>query len=94
LLIRQSPAAKQDLDDIWYAIGIQNIAAADRVIDLIDARIQQLAEHPLSGPLRDDLGAGIRHLVASQYLILYRVSKDHILIIRVFHGARRLPTRL
>jgi toxin ParE1/3/4 len=94
LLISQSPAAKRDLDDIWYTIGIDNVAAADRVIDLIDARIQQLPEHPLSGPARNDLGDGIRHLVAGQYLVLYRVSEGHIVIVRVFHGNRRLPTRL
>jgi toxin ParE1/3/4 len=94
LLIRRSPAARQDLDEIWYAIGIDNVAAADRVIDFIEHRMQQLRDHPLSGQPRNELGPGIRHLVAGQYLVLYRATDDHILIVRVFYGSRRLPSRL
>jgi toxin ParE1/3/4 len=94
LFISQSPAAKRDLDEIWYAIGIDNIAAADRVIDQIELRIQQLRNHPFTGQTRYDLGPGIRHLIAGQYLVLYRVTDAFILIVRVFHGNRRLLSRL
>jgi toxin ParE1/3/4 len=94
LFISQSPAAKRDLDEIWYAIGIDNIAAADRVIDQIELRIQQLRNHPFSGQQRYDLGPGIRHLIAGQYLVLCRVTDAFILIVRVFHGNRRLLSRL
>ena len=86
--------AQRDLKAIWLFIHAENPSTANRLLKSIDHRIQQLCDHPFSGQPRYDLGPGIRHLVAGQYLVLYRAAEDHILIVRVFHGNRRLPSRL
>ncbi|WP_330998550.1 type II toxin-antitoxin system RelE/ParE family toxin [Ollibium composti] len=49
-----------------------------------------LATQPLSGVARDDLGREIRQVVVGNYLLLYRVEGDDILIPRVLHGRRDL----
>ena len=43
--------ARQDLDDIWDYIGIENHhpAAADRLLDTFCAKFALLAAHPLIG---------------------------------------------
>ncbi len=87
-IIRTKPA-DEDLIDIWTHIAADNPNAADRVLDAIEARWRQLAYHPYSGMTRDDIAPGIRHLVAGQYLTLYRISADGIEIIRILHGHRK-----
>lgn len=83
-------AARQDLLAIWDYIATDNMAAADRVLDALDARIQLLADHPLLGPSRPDIAPDLRYLVSDNYLILYRVLPDVVEIVRILHGARNL----
>ncbi|MCC5872856.1 MAG: type II toxin-antitoxin system RelE/ParE family toxin [Gammaproteobacteria bacterium] len=82
--------ADEDLIDIWQSIADDDFAAADRILDAIDARCQQLLRHPFSGTAREDIGRGMRHLVAGHYIILYRVESEFIRVVRVLHGRRRL----
>ncbi len=90
LPIIRTDRADEDLIDIWVSIATDNPAAADRVVDAIDRRWQQLALYPFSGVARDDIAPGLRCLVSGQYLTLYRVATDGILIIRVLHGRRKI----
>jgi toxin ParE1/3/4 len=85
----RSARADEDLIEIWSFIAEENIIAADRVLDAIEARWQQLAQHPYSGVARDDIAPNIRHLIASNYLILYRVKDGMVEIIRVLNGRRK-----
>jgi toxin ParE1/3/4 len=75
--IQFSTRAQRDLKAIWQFVHADNPPAADKVLNAIDLRLQQLLDHPFSGQPRYDLGPAIRHL-----------------IVRVFHGSRRLPSRL
>jgi toxin ParE1/3/4 len=88
--IIRTARADEDLIDIWTYIAEESPNAADRVLDAIEARWLQLARHPYSGMARDDIAPGIRHLVAGQYLTLYRVHVEGIEIIRVLHGRRKI----
>jgi toxin ParE1/3/4 len=90
LPIIRTDRADEDLIALWTSIAADNPNAADRVLDAIERRWQQLAQHPLSGMARDDIAAGVRHLVVGQYLTLYRVSDEGIEIIRVLHGRRKI----
>jgi toxin ParE1/3/4 len=90
LTILRTDRADEDLIAIWLHIAQDSPAAADRVLDAIQRRWQQLAQHPYSGIARDDIGLGIRHLVAGQYLTLYRVSSPGIEIVRILHGRRAI----
>lgn len=90
LPIIRTNRADEDLITIWAEIAADNPNAADRVLDAIEARWQQLAQHPYSGIARDDIAPNIRHLVAGQYLTLYRVTDECVEIIRVLHGRRKI----
>ena len=94
-----SPAAEDDLEDIWLAIAADNPRAATRILRLIAARIEGLGDHPRLGPRRADIRPHARMLVAGRYLILYETrpdtdegSLDAVEIVRVVDGRRDLPT--
>lgn len=82
--------ADEVLIDIWAGIAADNPNAADRVLDAIEARWEQLARYPYSGMARDDISPNIRHLIVGNYLTLYRVTDDCIEIVRVLHGRRKI----
>lgn len=86
--ILRSPAAEQDLIDIWTFIAADNLDATDRLLDLIGSRIHQLANYPFSGAERNDIAAGLRMLPVSRYVVLYRIDEREVVIVRVVHGAR------
>ncbi|MGA3325478.1 MAG: type II toxin-antitoxin system RelE/ParE family toxin [Terriglobia bacterium] len=81
------------LDDIWYytAQESQSIEIADRVIDSITDRFLLLATHPHVGRRRDeDLRPGLRSFPVGEYVIIYRVEGEDVLILRVIRGSRDL----
>ncbi len=88
--IARTSRADEDLIEIWLEIAADNPQAADRVLGAIERRWRQLAQYPLSGIARDDIAPGIRHLIAGQYLTLYRVTGETVEIIRVLHGRRKI----
>jgi toxin ParE1/3/4 len=88
--IRLRPLAVADLDDIWLNVAIDNVSAADRLLDRIAERMNALAEHPRLGAARPEVDPQARMLVVGDYLILYRVVGEHAEIVRVVHGARQL----
>ncbi len=88
---RLSPAAEAELDDIWYYIAkeSQSIEIADRMVDSITDRFFLLATHPHLGRHRDeDLRPGLRSFSVGDYVIVYRVENDDVLILHVMHGRR------
>jgi toxin ParE1/3/4 len=89
------PQAKADLLDIYGVTGLENPSAAERAFDLLEARTQRLAAHPLLGPRRPDIRASMRVLVEGPYLILYETLPDaedgpvqQVAIVRVIDGRR------
>jgi toxin ParE1/3/4 len=52
LPIIRTARADEDLIAIWAYIAAEDLAAADRVVDAIEARWVQLARHPYSGMAR------------------------------------------
>ncbi len=87
----RSRRAEEDLIEIWTFIAQDDLAAADRLLDRIDAACAHLAENPALGPARRDLAADLRYFVVGAYLILYRKADVGVEIVRVMHGARHLP---
>jgi toxin ParE1/3/4 len=88
------PAAERDLDEIWLTIARDSPAAADAMIDRIDAAEARLAEFPELGRVRDELLAGVRSWGVGAYLIFYRVEASALVAIRILHGARDLASTL
>jgi toxin ParE1/3/4 len=86
---RRSPQADSDLDDIWYYVATQSgsFEIADRLIDSIADRFFLLASHPNIGRSRDDdLRPGLRSFPAGEYMIVYRIQDEDVLILRVIRG--------
>jgi toxin ParE1/3/4 len=94
LSIVRTDRADEDLIEIWTYLAVENISAADRVLDAIEARWDSLARHPYSGVARDDIAPGIRHLVSGEYLTLYRFKSSAVEIVRVLHGRRKISQKV
>lgn len=84
----RTPAAERDLIDIWTYIAADNPDAADRLLDAIADRIEQLRKHPRMGRLRPDIAVDARFLPIGNRVVLYRLTDEVIEIVRVVHGAR------
>lgn len=64
---------------------------ATRLVDSITNRFIFLANFPYAGRARDDdFGGGSRSFAVGEYVIVYRVEEDDVLILRVVHGKRNL----
>lgn len=88
---RLAPEAETELDDIWYHVAreSQSIETADRVVDSITDRFFLLATYSHIGRRRDeDLRPGLRSFPAGDYIILYRVEADDVLILHIIRVSR------
>lgn len=85
--------ALRNLDEEIAFIAAEDPQAARRTATRILEAITQLETQPGLG--RPGRVAGTRELVIvdSHYLIPYRVNRQTIEILRVFHTSRRLPQR-
>jgi toxin ParE1/3/4 len=85
--------ADSDLDDIWYYVATKSNSTdiAGRFIDAIIDRFFLLASHPNIGRARDeDLRPGLRSFPVGDYVIIYRIQDEDILILRVLRGSRNI----
>jgi addiction module RelE/StbE family toxin len=89
--IRWSPTAERNADAIWDYIAQDNADAADRIRGLLDIAAERLVEFPRIG--RNGRTAKTRELIVAgtPYILIYRISRDHIEITRVLHGAQSYP---
>jgi toxin ParE1/3/4 len=88
---RVAPEAETDLDDIWCYIARQSssLEVADRFTEFLTDRFHLLANHPYIGRRRDhELRPGLRSFPVRDYIILYRIEDEDILILRVLRGSR------
>jgi toxin ParE1/3/4 len=92
---RLSPEAAADLDDVWFYIATNGtVDAADRFIHVLTRTFLLLATHSRAGRARDDLAAGIRAFPIGDYLVLYRIDGNDVLVARVVRGSRDLEPLL
>jgi toxin ParE1/3/4 len=90
---RRTSQADSDLDDIWYYVASKSssLDIADRFIDSITDRFFLLASHPNIGRARDeDLRPGLRSFPVGEYVIIYRIQDEDVLILRVLRGSRNI----
>jgi toxin ParE1/3/4 len=91
--IVRTPAAENDLIDIWVHVAAESPSAADRLLDLLDRRIRQLAAFPESGRLRPEIASDARGLTIGRYVVLYRMTPTGTVeVVRIVHGARHWAT--
>ncbi len=90
-----APQVEAELDDIWQYVAREsgNPQVADRLIDSITSRFGRRSNRPFLGRSRDkDLRPGLRSFPIGNYLVIYRVRGEDVLILHVAHGRRDLET--
>ncbi len=90
-LVQRTPLARSDLLDIWLHIADDNVDAADRFVDLLDAKTSLVATQPMMRVARPDLGHDVRSFTVDDYLLFYLPINDGIELLRVIHGSRDIP---
>jgi toxin ParE1/3/4 len=85
---RKSPQAEMDVASIWQFFANNNLRAADAMLDRIEAAFDLLAQAPLAGRERNDLGANLRSFPVEGYIVFYTPVFDGIEVVRVMSGRR------
>ena len=83
--IKRTPESLQDYRDIWQFIARDNIEAANRMLDQIDAKLESFLSMPQSGTPRDEFSPGLRSFPVGNYIVFYRPVEDGIALLRVFN---------
>jgi len=91
-----SPLATQDLIALHgWIMEAADRAIADAYVDRIEQKIVSLAEFPLRGTPRSDLGAGVRTLMFERKLLIaYHLENTEVIALRVISGQRELSPLL
>lgn len=85
--VRWSNRALRDVAEIYDYIAADNEEAAVRVSDRLFETVERLAVMPRLGRASE-----LRHrreLIVDQYIVVYAIHRDEVLIHTVRHGARR-----
>jgi toxin ParE1/3/4 len=93
MIVAWTVDAKSDLDDIWTFIAIDNLDAADRILDRLRTASIQLTMFPKIG--RSGRRSKTRELVVSgtNYVLIYRVVRDTVQVLHVRHGNQQWPPK-
>jgi toxin ParE1/3/4 len=82
--------ALDDLGDIVAYISGRDMAAAQRLKDLVYARAERLPRHPFAH--RAGRAPGTREAVVHpNYILVYRVTAEAVEIVNVVHARREYP---
>lgn len=83
--------AIEDLKTIHDYIVQDSKLYADRFINKLISRVDQLENFPISGRIVPEFGnENIRELIEGNYRIVYKIKPNHIGIVRIHHAARQL----
>jgi len=83
-----SPAARQDLVEIWQYVAEDNVSAADQLLTKLETAVRRLAERPRLGHRRPDLtDQKVLFWPVGSLLVIYR-DPAPIEIVRVLSGYR------
>ncbi|MFB6365345.1 type II toxin-antitoxin system RelE/ParE family toxin [Paenibacillus elgii] len=91
--VRYTPAAVDDLDEIFSYITQDNRQNAENMLEKLNREIGGLADFPHLGSVlsEDDytlIQRGYRFIVVSPYLVFYRIINNEVIIHRILHGRR------
>ena len=85
---RLTPRAARDLDAIALWSRHQwGAARMEGYLRSLDDRFHWLAQNPLAGRKRDDIGAGYRSFPEGQHVVFYLIKADAVAIIGIPHQA-------
>ncbi len=86
--IRFTLRALTDLDEIHSYIARDNQERADRLVEALRDALDVLTVFPESGSTRANLPEGLRVFVYRNYLTIYSIGDDAILIEGITEGHR------
>jgi toxin ParE1/3/4 len=87
--------AYSDLEDIENYIAQDSPTIARRFILRIFDKIDQLSAYPKSGKFVPEINDNsIRELLLNKYRIIYQLSENAIIVLRIVHGARLLDIEI
>ncbi len=85
-----APSARREQTEAFEFIATDYVAAATRQIDLLEAAAARLIDLPrLGAPMRR--GRRKLQVRGTRFGLIYRVSRDMVVILHVWHGARQWP---
>ena len=80
---------------IYEHIAQDSPVYAQRMIDRLTRRSEQIATFPLSGRMVPEYEAqDIREVIEKPYRLIYRVKSDQMDVLAVVHSAQLLPAKL
>jgi toxin ParE1/3/4 len=83
--------AIEDLQSIHDYISKDSKVYANRFIEKLMLRVEQLASQPKSGKMVPEINQEtVRELIEGNYRIIYTLTENTIAIVRVHHSARLL----
>ncbi len=85
---RKSPQTEIDLMSIYNFVADDSFRAAEAWLARVEATFDMLAETPMAGRARNNLGANVRSFPVGNYVIFYRPVADGVEVVRVMHGRR------
>jgi toxin ParE1/3/4 len=94
VIVNWSPKAQEDLISIWVWRGRDNPKSGDIVWQAIMRGCARLRQFPELGPSAVELAENARKLIVSDYLALYSIELDHILIRRIVDQRRMIHPSL
>ena len=83
--------AEKDLKDIADYIALDNPARSKSFIQEIRKRCHEITYAPLDYPLSCEYGKNIHKLPFGNYLILYTIQVENIIIVHIPHSSRNSP---
>lgn len=91
--IKYTPAAVDDMDEIFSFISHDNLSAAEMMLEKLNNQIGKLAEFPNMGSVLSDeeytlVERGYRFIVVHPYLVFYRLLDENVIIHRILHARR------
>lgn len=89
---RYSSDANTDIEEIVLYLFALNPVAANRFLDSLEQTCELLAEHPLIGRSRSELGENLRSYPVGNYPAFYELRADGVDIARVVYGGHDLPS--
>jgi plasmid stabilization system protein ParE len=85
------PAAIADLNALLSIIAQEQPAAAERVAGRVLSTAELLSEYPHLGRVRNATLTRELAVAHTPYLLIYRVTDETVVVLRVLHGAQFRP---
>ena len=95
MIVHWTETALSHLQSIHDYIAKDSKRNADRFVDRITRKSQQIGTWPMAGSVVPEFESpDVREIFEKSYRIVYRILPDRVDVIAVIHGARKLPPNL